>query len=107
MNKMITEAFKPLGIPVVFNRYKGSSDVYAVFKIQEINIDNSDDSNESEMGLCYFDFWYRKPEDYTLYQQIKKIIKDNENMNFRNSNDLDSDDFRGKAITFRIRKNII
>lgn len=107
MNKIVTEILKPLKIPVVRSVYKGKESAYIVFKIQELDNDFSDDSNEVETGICYLDYWFNSPSDFERCKEIKRLMKADDRILFKKSEDLeDSEGYKCKAFTFKITKNI-
>ncbi len=107
MNRIVTEILKPLNIPVVRGVYKGKETAYIVFKIQELDSHNSDDTNEIETGICYLDYWFSNPNDFARCKKIKDLMKADDRVLFKKSEDLDDlNGYKGKAFTFKINKNI-
>lgn len=107
MNKIVTEILKPLNIPVVRGTYKGKETAYIVFKIQEMDSHNSDDTNEIEVGICYLDYWFSNPADFEKCKKIKDLMKADDRVLFKKSEDLDDlNGYKCRAFTFKINKNI-
>lgn len=76
INKLIIETLKSLNIPVAFQIYKGSNNVYITFfEYLQQGEDFSEDEEENIGHYIQLDLW--SESDYTdLVKQVKSLMKD-------------------------------
>ncbi|WP_032118890.1 MULTISPECIES: hypothetical protein [Clostridium] len=107
INKKIIEIFKPLKIPCVFMEYNGQAERYLVFSTtNQANSEFADDNAMAEkinVGLNYF---YKKPEDMMLIEEINKVLKDN-NFSIASQRDIHKNgtDFYNRSFYLEYKNN--
>lgn len=104
INKRIIDALKPLNIPVAYMTIGKQADRFIVFTIyNEKDTDRFDNKNLSETYYVSLNYWYKNPNDLSVYKQIKQILKENK-FKFDGSNDLKDGDYYGKNLDFIVKE---
>lgn len=107
INKKIKDTLSPLNIPTFYMKCGRQSDKYILFSIyNEKDTDKYDNKNLSETYYIALNYWYKEPNDFKLYKEIKKVLKQN-GFKFDGSRDLQDGDYFGKNLDFIYKEFVI
>lgn len=100
INKLIMDTLLSLDIDTSYKSYYGIDDKYITFTID--NEEDAEYEDDEAIAVNYYiklNYWYTKPSDVALYQDIKRTMK-RAGFIFDGASDAMDDELYGKTINF-------